>query len=192
MASSQSVYRNGINMPPFHEEDAYARGIGKAYGYAYSKYICEQLAYHYQTPMISLRFGQLLGWGEKKGFMFSTQLDKVQHGEPIVLWGNGGGGRDYLYCKDAVEAILAAIVLSEAKTEAYNVSMGCPISFREFAETLVDVFGNAESKIIYDHTKQEDTSVRFMSLDKATEVLGWQPRYNLRSAFVDMQKESNI
>lgn len=192
MASSQSIYRNGLNTPPFREEDAYAQGIGKNYGYAYSKYICEQIGHFYQTPMISLRLGQLIGWGEKEGFMFMTQLRKVMNDEPIVLWGKGGGGRDYLYCKDAVGAIQKALELPHPQTEVYNISMGTPVSFRMFAENLVAVFGNEHSAIEYDTTKTEDTSVRYMSLEKASAQLGWKPQYDLRQTFIDMKNEYEL
>lgn len=189
MASSQSIYRDDLNIPPFKEEDAYALGVGKSYGYAYSKFICEQLSSFYHTPMISLRFGQLLGWGEKEGFMFMTQLGKVLRNEAIVLWGQGGGGRDYLYCKDAVQAIEKTLTVSEPQTEAYNISMGKPISFKQFAETLVEVFGNAQSRIEYDITKIEDKHIRYMCIEKASRELGWTPSFDLRDAFADMKKE---
>lgn len=191
MAGTQSVYRNGVNIPPFKEEDAYRFSPGKGYGYAMAKYLCEELAHMYRTPVVSLRLGQLLGWGEMEGFMFTTQLRRVRAHEPIVLWGEGGGGRDYLYCKDAVRAF-RMVMQPEVPAGVYNVSMGRPISFREFAETLVAIFGDAQSKIVYDTEKMEDRTVRMMDLSHTKKDLGWEPAYTLHSAFEDMKQEDTV
>lgn len=182
-ASSQGIYCDCKDDLPFKEDNGYG------YGYGYSKFICEQISRFYRTPFISLRFGQIIGWGEREGFMFTTQLNKIKKNEPLVLWGEGGGGRDYLYAKDAVSAIVRCFKDDVVNDVSYNVSMGVPYSFKDFAETLVSVFGNEESRIVFDKTKVEDKNVRYMSIHKIKHELSWEPRFTLMTAFEDMKNE---
>lgn len=183
LASTQGVYDPLRQSVPFIEN-----WVSISNGYAFSKYMSEQLSQLYKTPVVSLRLGQLIGWGEREIYMFTSFLHNVRSGKPIVLWGKGGGGRDYLYAKDAAIAIEKAVML-DGVLGTYNLSMGFPISFKEFASALVDVFGSEESVIDYDVTKIEDTTIRYMSIDKLRNEFRWQPTFGLREAFIDMKND---
>jgi UDP-glucose 4-epimerase len=181
-ASSTSVYDSSKNIVPFIENDT--PHPQNAYGI--SKLACEKLSEKFNTKMVNLRFGQLIGWGERDGYMFAQSLNKIIKNEPITLWGKGGGGRDYLYVKDAVSMIKLAI--EQKLPGTFNVGSGNYSSFKELVETMAEVFGNDNSIINFDTSKTENTDVRFMNIEKAYNFFGWKPAFSLKSALTDMKQ----
>lgn len=181
-ASSQSVYNHKKNNVPFCENEI----PHPVNAYGESKLACEKILEKHSTNLVNLRFGQLFGYGDEKKFFFTQMISNARAGKPIILWGNGGGGRDYLYIKDAVEIIK----LAENKriSGTFNVGSGTAISFKELAERCVAIFGNKQSSIIMDTTKIEDTSVRVMNIEKLKNAFCWRPKFSLEQALIDMKK----
>jgi UDP-glucose 4-epimerase len=184
--SSISVYDSTNNSIPFREDDL--SHPKNAYGA--SKLACENLSSIYKTKMVTLRLSQLIGWGEKKEYLFSNSLERIKGNEPVTLWGEGGGRRDYLYTSDAVAMIKLAI---EKKQEGiYNVGSGSAISFKFLIETMVEVFGDNNSIIRYDKTKVENKEISTMSIEKVNRIYGWKPSFTLKEAFLDMKSNPII
>jgi UDP-glucose 4-epimerase len=181
-ASTTSVYDSSKNIIPFVEnETPYPLNA-----YGISKWVCENLSSKFNTKMVNLRFSQLIGWGEREGYMFTQSLNKIIGNQPITLWGKGGGGRDYLYTKDAVSIIKSAI--DKKLPGTFNVGSGTSISFKELVETMVEVFGTENSMVYYDTSKTENTDIRSMSIEKVNNVYGWKPAHSLKSALTDMKQ----
>jgi nucleoside-diphosphate-sugar epimerase len=180
-ASSQSVYNHKKNNIPFSEDDI----PYPVNAYGESKLACEKILEKHTTNVVSLRFGQLFGLGDEKKFFFTQMIDNARAGKPIILWGNGGGGRDYLYIKDAVEIIKIADNKKIGGT--YNVGSGTPVSFKELAELCISIVGNKQSPIITDTTKVEDTSVRVMNIEKLKNAYCWEPKFSIEQALTDMK-----
>ena len=121
--------------------------------------------------------------------MLATFLERARRGEPLVLWGEGGGGRDLIYVRDAARAVAAALA-PRAPAGAFNIGSGRPHSFREVAETINAVFGNPGG-LRFDPTRPEETTVAYMDCRRAAEHLGWAPRWDLRSALEDLRNEGS-
>ena len=190
LASSISVY-SADNQVPFDESQAPApRG-----GYGLSKLAGEHLGRIWGAAegrrVVSLRLASLLGSGDEtgEGRMLGTFLDRARRGEPLVLWGRGGGGRDLLYVGDAARAVAAALA-PEAPAGVFNIGSGRARSFREVAEAVNAVFANAGG-LRFDPSRQEDRSVAYMDCRRAAEQLGWEPRWSLRSALEDLRDEGS-
>jgi UDP-glucose 4-epimerase len=103
-------------------------------------------------------------------------------GQPIQIFGDGLQIRDYVYVDDIVRAFLLAGVEPGAVGEVFNIGSGVPISFRQMAETVVDVVGDGQ--ILYvswpDDYERIETGDYVSDLSKANRILGWQPRVSLR------------
>lgn len=183
-ASSISVYDSSKNSIPFSEEDTpYPQNV-----YGISKLACEELSAKFKTKMVNLRLGQLIGWGERGEYMFTQSLNKMRRNEPITLWGEGGGGRDYIYTKDVVRIIIMAIEKKISGT--FNVGSGRHVSFKELAEIIVGTFGNNTSTIINDKTKIEKKEIRYMNIEKVKKEYNWFPSYSFKDALSDMLLDS--
>jgi UDP-glucose 4-epimerase len=102
-------------------------------------------------------------------------------GQPIKIYGDGRQIRDYVYVDDIVAAFLRAGIAANAVGEAFNIGSGIPTSFRQMAETVVDVVGDGQIQYIPwpDDYERIETGDYVSDLSKSLKVLGWHPHVSL-------------
>ncbi|MBN2537064.1 NAD-dependent epimerase/dehydratase family protein [candidate division WOR-3 bacterium] len=133
----------------------------------------------------SLRVAQVVGPGEREGFMLATFIRRARAGERLEVWGEGAGRREYVYVRDVARAIGAALDRPDA-TGLFNIGTGASTSHRELAETVNEVFDNRGNlELLPD--RPGDRSVQLMDVARAGATLGWRARWDLRSALADMK-----
>jgi len=191
LASSIAVY-SAANTLPFREDQAPIPGGF----YGLSKLAAEHLGRLYgeagSLRVVSLRLASLVGAGDETASdrMVSVFVDRARRREPLVVWGEGGGGRDLLYVRDAARAVARALS-APGVTGPINIGSGRPHSFREVAETINQVFGNA-GNLRFDRTREEDRRVSYMDCRLAASQLGWGPQWTLGSAFEDLRRAAPV
>jgi UDP-glucose 4-epimerase len=99
---------------------------------------------------------------------------------PMVVWGTGRQGRDFVYIDDCIEAMLL-IIEKVADGRGVNIGTGQLTSFIEVAETFVDLEGyEAQVKPLVD----APVGVQSRYCDPALVYsLGWRPRTSLKAGF---------
>ena len=158
--------------------------------YGISKLCIEKVAHYYNSKfnlcIKNLRLAQVLGPGERKGFMLSVFLSKALKKETLQLYGMGKGARDYIYVKDVISAINSAINHPQAQG-LFNIGSNKSISHRKLAETINEVFDNKDNlELLLD--KIEDTTEYRMSSDKSIDELNYCSKFTLKTALEDMKK----
>lgn len=181
-ASTGSIYSPTVNLFPFSENEA----VFPPSFYALSKLSIENLGNIYDLNIKSLRFAHVIGHGERKGYMVMTFINRAIHKEPLIIFGEGKGKREYIYVKDVSSAIIAALNKPEI-SGVFNIGMGYAISHRQFAESICEVFADGDIEIIEDKTKVEDTANYLMDERKAKDILKWKPKYSLNEALLEMK-----
>jgi len=153
--------------------------------YGLSKLCVEKLAHiynrKYSTKIKNLRLAQVVGMGERAGYMLSVFLEKARNGETIQLWGKGKGRREYIYIRDVIDAIRCALEHPDVGG-VFNIGTGVNISHRELAEAVNRVFGKGDG-IEFLLNKTEDKSIHLMDIQKAGNELDWRAKWNLDEAF---------
>lgn len=181
--SSQSVYSEA-NQIPWLEDDI-AR---PANFYGLSKITVENLAAYYNSQhglkIKSLRAAQVLGWGEREGFMLMSFIKKAIKKDKLILFGSGAGKREYVYVKDLVDVIVR--ILKNNVADVYNIGLGINYSHREVAEMINDVFDNSGNLEVMPN-KPEDKKIYLMNSDKIKEELSWQPKWSFCEALRDIK-----
>ena len=100
-------------------------------------------------------------------------------GDPeIVMWGSGRPVRDFIYVKDACEAILLAARRYNG-SDLINLSSGVPITIRELVETVVELTGY-RGQVRWDTTKPEGQMFKGYDVTRMKEWLGYSPPTRLR------------
>jgi UDP-glucose 4-epimerase len=158
--------------------------------YGLSKVWAEQTAGYFNKKGMqikTLRLGQVIGLGEREGYLLQTYLKNAKEGLPIKVFGKNIGKRHYVYAKDVVSAIKSTLLQSD-KSGIYNIGMEKIYSFKELAETINQAFGN-QSKILQYTDTPADESVYHMSIKKAQTELGWKPQYDLEQTYRDMAQD---
>lgn len=158
--------------------------VGKVrWTYAVSKLAAEHLshAFHaeYGLPIVSVRpfnvYGpRQVGEGAIQRFIISA----VKNAD-IVINGDGSQIRAWCFIDDFVDAILRCLVEPSAVGEVFNI--GTPqaaISIHELAKMVIAMSGSS-SKVLHRPALEADVHVRVPSIDKAKELLGYEPKVDL-------------
>jgi nucleoside-diphosphate-sugar epimerase len=180
-ASTAMIYSPDVNNIPFLESDA----VKPSTLYACCKLLVENIGFFHNLNLKSLRLA-LITLSERRGIMLNTFIQRALEKQPITVYGDGKGVREYIYVKDAVAAIEAAIQEPGVKG-VFNIGSGVATSHRELAELVSEIFSGGASEIVHDLNKPEAESRHPMDNSLAEEVLGWKPDYSVEQALKEMK-----
>lgn len=182
--STIGVYSMSNKLPFIESEVSYPITV-----YGLSKLACENSANFFSAKtnlkITNLRLASLFGVGEKTGVVFTDYVNKAKAKQTIEIWGEGKTGIDFLYIKDAVEAIYKSVQPSAA-SGTYNIGSGIGYSVKKIAENINKVFDN-EGNLKYLKEKKEGGYNVYMNTQKANTVLGWKPKYSMIDALEEMK-----
>jgi UDP-glucose 4-epimerase len=104
-------------------------------------------------------------------------------GEPIPIFGTGKILRDFLYVDDCVDALLKAGGEPAAIGEIINIGSDQASTFREVAETLVEILPGTQWRFTdFTPERRAQEPGDFVSdISKARRVLSWEPSVSLRA-----------
>ena len=129
--------------------------------------------------------------GELRKISYRYIIDRAINGEDIELWGNPDQKRDIVYVKDFCQFIYKAL-FADCESGYFNVGADLMVTMRDQIEGIIKVFSPKDnpSKIIPCPEKRScDDS--HMNIDKARELLGYEPEYDYISYLEDYKKEMN-
>lgn len=120
----------------------------------------------------SLDFGQAVPRLCKK-FLDAAQGTTTE----VELWGSGNQERDFLFIDDAADGFIAAAMGPHC--DLVNIGSGGYTSIRMIADHLSDLSGY-DGPVKTDETQYAGPQRRWMSIDRANDLLGWRPKVTLR------------
>jgi UDP-glucose 4-epimerase len=106
-------------------------------------------------------------------------LGKILRGESIEIWGDGSVVRDYVYIRDVVDALLAAL---ERTTDehTFNIGSGRGHSINELIDSIENITGRVADRR-YLLGRQFDVPANVLSIARARELLDWSPKISFES-----------
>ena len=126
LSSSMHVYST-TEKPFWHDEDSANIGL-TSYGLSklYAEETLKQFCLNGITRGMALRFSNIYGPGGRPFYNSAVQTFLCQSArkQKILVNGTGDQGRDFLYIKDAVNAILLAVDYEPDPFELFNVCSG--------------------------------------------------------------------
>ncbi|MCF6176043.1 MAG: SDR family oxidoreductase [Victivallaceae bacterium] len=188
-AASSSTYGDSKALPKVEDK------IGNPLSpYAITKYVNELYAKvfadTYGMETIGLRYFNVFGQRQDPYGAYAAVIPKfvismMKHEAPVIN-GDGAYSRDFTYIKNVVQANqLAALVdRPEAINTVYNVAFGERTTLNElYAElrknlTLFDPL-IASIEPVYGAVRAGDIPHSLASIDKARELLGYEPQYSI-------------
>jgi UDP-glucose 4-epimerase len=130
----------------------------------------------YQLDATILRPSNPYGPGQThkgvQGFI-GTCIDKINDGQPIIVWGNGSVVRDYVYIDDVVTACLAAMKGQEIGP--VNISSGAGYSLNQIINMIEKYKGEAV-EVVYQSKRSFDIPEVILDNQLAKQSLGWVPQ----------------
>jgi UDP-glucose 4-epimerase len=105
-------------------------------------------------------------------------LRQAMRGGTLVMHGEGGQTRDYVFVDDVVSAMIAASTAPGINKLVINIGSGMETSIRDLVRLVTEVSG-AKTEVITNARTDPGVSRMCADLSLAREKLGYQPRMSL-------------
>jgi nucleoside-diphosphate-sugar epimerase len=181
-ASTSSVYGDTRDLPM--REESLPRPVSP---YGASKLAAEHLCHLYWrafgVPTVALRFFTVYGPRQRPDMFFHIFLRALLLGEEVPLYDDGEQTRDFTYCADIVDGILAAAHYP-GQGEVFNLGGGSEVSLLHAIATAERIAGRKTQLKRLDRQKGDvrHTSAR---LDQAKNSLGYSPKVGLEQGLAE-------
>ena len=197
-AASSSTYGDSEVLPKTEEV------IGKPLSpYAVTKYVNELYAdvfsKTYGIETIGLRYFNVFGRNQDPNGAYAAVIPKfvaqfLSYESPVIN-GDGNFSRDFTYIDNVIQMNELAMVTenSEALNTIYNTAFGERTTLNELVNTLKEFLSEYDSKIgeveiIYGPNRVGDIPHSLASIDKAKQLLGYQPQFSMRAGLKETVK----
>lgn len=188
-ASSASIYGLAETFPtgeghhPYNNRTLY--GAAKAFNEGLLRSFREM----YGLGYVGLRYFNVYGPRMDVYGVYTEVLirwmERIASGLPPLILGDGLQTMDFVYVEDVARAnILAA--QSDATDLVLNIASGVETSLNELARTLLDVMGSRMSPEYGPERRVNPVSRRLADISRAKEILGYEPRVNLRDGLAQL------
>ena len=198
IASTSEVYGNNENVP-FREDDkvTYGPTSVERWSYAYSKAIDEFLAMGYaQTrglPCAIVRLFNTVGPRQvgRYGMVVPRFVSQALRGGPITVYGDGEQSRCFCHVKDVVPALHKLVGTDKAVGQVVNIGSDQEVTINELAQRVRDKTDPAIEirHLSYEQAYSkgfEDMRRRVPCVDRARDLIGFEPRFDLDQILDDM------
>lgn len=117
------------------------------------------------------------------GRVIPNFIMQALQGDDITIYGDGYQTRSFQYIDDLIEGMITMMSSSDSITGPVNIgNPGC-YSMLELAEKIISLT-NSSSKIIFKPLPQDDPKKRRPNIDKAKQVLNWEPKIPLEEGLI--------
>ena len=189
-AASSSTYGDSKALPKVEDE------IGRPLSpYAVTKYVNELYAdifgKTYNLPTIGLRYFNVFGRRQDPNGAYAAVIPKFvsqfMNLESPTINGDGEYSRDFTYIDNVVQMNIRALSTTNkaALNQVYNVAFGERATLNQLIESLKENLSKKNPEIgkintIYGPNRIGDIPHSLASIDKAKELLGYDPKFSLQ------------
>jgi dTDP-glucose 4,6-dehydratase len=193
ISSTSEVYGDPQEHPQRESYWGHVNPIGPRGVYDEAKRYAEALtmAYHRQQGVDTAIMRIFNTYGPRMrpndGRAIPTFMRQALQDRPITVFGDGSQTRSFCYVEDLIRGMIAL-----AESGHHNpVNIGNPNEFTllELAQAVVELTGS-RSEIVHEALPTDDPKVRRPDISLARELLGWEPRVELREGLERTLKES--
>ncbi len=179
IASTSEVYGDPLVHPQTEEYYGNVNPVGPRGVYDEAKRFQEAMTMAYHTYHgVETRIARIFNtYGSRMrlndGRVLPAFIGQALRGEDITVFGDGMQTRSFCYVDDLVEGIYR-LLLSDYP---HPVNLGNPdeITILDFAKEIIKLTGT-DQKIVYLDLPKDDPLVRQPNIEKAKEILGWEPK----------------
>lgn len=188
-AASSSTYGDSESLPKV--EDIIGKPLSP---YAITKYVNELYANNfkrtYGLDTIGLRYFNVFGRRQDPDGAYAAVIPKfvmqfMNYNSPTIN-GDGEYSRDFTYIDNVVQMNLLSLSTQneDALNQVYNVAYGERTTLNDLVNLLKKELGEHDEKIkqievIYGPNRKGDVPHSLASIDKARELLGYEPEFSM-------------
>jgi dTDP-glucose 4,6-dehydratase len=181
IASTSEVYGDPLVHPQTEEYYGNVNPIGPRGVYDEAKRFQEAITMAYHTYHgVETRIVRIFNtYGPRMrlndGRVLPAFIGQALRGEDLTVFGKGDQTRSFCYVDDLIEGIYR-LLLSDYE-QPVNIGNPDEITILDFAKEIIKLTGTTQ-KIIYKELPVNDPMQRQPNIDKARELLGWEPKVN--------------
>ena len=180
-SSSAAIYGNNPSVPKTEDMRPEPRSP-----YAVTKldgeYYCQQYTEAGRLETAALRYFNVFGPRQDPAGAYAAAvpifIQRALAGQPLLIHGDGGQTRDFVYVKDIVGANVFAAT-TPGLTGVFNAGYGGQITIRELAERIISLAGSS-SEIHHAGERAGDVRHSRASVDKL-KAAGFKPTGSLEA-----------
>jgi dTDP-L-rhamnose 4-epimerase len=153
--------------------------------------MCLLLGKTYGIPAIALRYFNIYGSRQALSnpytgcaAIFTSRIlnDKRPH-----LFEDGNQTRDFIHVRDVAKANLNALEHSNADYQAINIGTGNPITIKNLAETLTEIYGKPNLQpYVSNQYRKGDIRHCYADITKAQKLLNFKPNVTLEDGLTEL------
>lgn len=197
-AASSSTYGDSESLPKV--EDVIGKPLSP---YAVTKYVNELYAdvfsKTYGIETIGLRYFNVFGRNQDPNGAYAAVIPKfvaqfLNHESPVIN-GDGNFSRDFTYIDNVVQMNELALLTEnpQAVNTVYNTAFGERTTLNELINGLKEYLSEFDSAIatvpiIYGENRIGDIPHSLASIDKAKNLLGYNPKFSMRQGLKEAVK----
>jgi UDP-glucuronate decarboxylase len=187
LTSTSEVYGDPKISPQNEEYWGNVNPIGIRSCYDEGKRIAETLMMEYhRNNNVDIRIARIFNtygpnMDKNDGRVVSNFIMQCLENKDITIYGDGSQTRSFCYVDDTVDGLIK--LMNCTSIGPINIGNPNEMQIKEFAEKLLTLI-NTKSKIIYKELPSDDPMQRRPNIDKAKELLKWEPKINLNEGLV--------
>ena len=180
---SSSEY--GFKNEPMRETDRLEPNSFYSVAKSAQTYLCTYWAQRCGLPAVTLRLFSVYGPWEEPSRLVPTILRRAKANLPLEMT-TPETARDFVYVDDVLAALLDFVRLVRLTGEVINLGTGRESTLRQLVSTALTLLGS-HSDVRWGamRSRHWDTSCWVADATKAKRLLGWTPRYSLRTGLTE-------
>jgi dTDP-glucose 4,6-dehydratase len=195
LASTSEVYGDPQVHPQPESYWGHVNPIGPRGVYDEAKRYAEALtmAYHRQQGVDTAIVRTFNSYGARMrphdGRAIPTFLRQALQDKPLTVFGDGSQTRSFCYVDDQIRGYIAM-----AESDVHEpVNIGNPDEFTllELAQIVIEV-AESRSEIVFEALPTDDPQVRQPDITRAKQLLGWEPKVDLREGLRMTIEQSGV
>lgn len=183
LASTSEIYGDPLVHPQPETYWGNVNSVGLRGVYDEAKRFAEAMtmAYHryhgVDTRIVRIfnTYGPAMRPGD--GRVVSNFIMQALRGEPLTIYGDGSQTRSFCFVSDEVDGIFR--LFHSDRTDPTNIGNPNEFTIRELADVVLEETGS-DSKLERMPLPSDDPKVRKPDITVARDVLGWEPKVQLR------------
>jgi len=183
IASTSEVYGDPEVHPQPESYWGHVNPIGPRACYDEAKRVAETLSFAYMKQSnVSIRVARIFNtYGPRMhnndGRVVSNFILQALQNKILTVYGSGEQTRSFQYVSDLVEGLVA--LMESAHTGPINLGNPVEHTIEEFAHIIMKTVGSSSSRVEYLDAVEDDPQKRKPDIQRAKELLGWQPKVSL-------------
>ncbi len=185
-ASTSEVYGDPTVSPQPESYAGNVNPIGIRACYDEGKRVAETLFFDYKRQYdLQIKVARIFNtYGPSMqindGRVVSNFIVQALRNEDITIYGDGSQTRSFCYVSDLVDGLISLLFSPEVVTGPINLGNPTEDRISFLAEEIIGLT-NSNSKIIQLPLPEDDPKQRKPDISKAQEILGWNPKINLKT-----------